>query len=150
MWPTIDGMRMLRGREAALVRAAIGTMLDHLVAEYRDRAEAWPYGIDAFDCWDADQRIWMIHQVTLALLTRKSALPAAAIWEATVDVIFCEVVDLIEIEIAAGELSPQPCSWRQAVIDAFVCQHSRAPEISAEEPALAPWRKTVSRIAESV
>ncbi len=33
MWPTIDGLRVLRGQEAELVRRAIGEMLNCLIDE---------------------------------------------------------------------------------------------------------------------
>lgn len=150
MWQTLDGLRVLRGAEFDLVRGAIGMMVDHLVAEYRDDAEAWHYGIELFDCWDAEQRIWLIEKVTLALLTRKRELPAAAIWEATVDAIFCEIVDLIEIEITDPSPTQAERSWRRSVIEAFECQNKRLPSIHVGDGSISNWRRVVSQIADAV
>lgn len=150
MWPTVDGLRMLRGGEADLVRGAVGMMVDHLVAEYRNEESPWLYGINAFDIWDAEQKLWLVHHAARSLLTRKAAPPPAAIWEATIDAIFCEVVDLIEIEITDPSLSTQSRSWRQSVIDAFVVQHGRPPSIEVDDPTLSMWRSVVASIADMI
>lgn len=150
MWATVDGLRVLRAGEADLVRGTIANMVDHLAAEYRDESEAWRYGIDWFDNWDCDQRIWLLEQVTRTLLTRKRPLPAAAIWEATVDAIFAEVIDLIEIEITDPTLTASSRSWRDSVIDAFESQHGRRPDVTSGEVSLARWRQTVAQIAETI
>lgn len=150
MWPTVDGMRQLKGAEADLVRGAIGMMVDHLVAEYRDDEPPWTYGIDGFDMWDAEQKLWLVHAVARSLLTRSAPPPPAAIWEATVDAIFCEVVDLIEIEITDPSLASHTRSWRQSVVNAFVAQNGRAPSIAADDPTLSMWRTVVASIADVI
>ncbi|TWU60202.1 hypothetical protein Poly51_04770 [Rubripirellula tenax] len=150
MWPTFDGLRTLKGPEADLVRGAVGTMLDHLIAEYRDDDAPWSYGLDWFDMWEADQRIWLLEQVTRGLLTRRRELPPAAIWEATVDAIFCETIDLIEIEIADPTLTTAKLSWRQSVVEVFERQHGRPPEIDIDSRDLSKWRSVVARISESI
>ncbi len=150
MWPTIDGLRMLRGAEAHLVRGSVGMMVDHLVEEYRDDSEAWHYGIHAFDMWDVDQRIWLVEQVTLALLTRRRPPPPAAIWEATIDAIFCETLDLIEIEITDPTLNIHDRSWRQSVIDAYAFQWGRPPDVEAHEQRLSVWRAVMASVADVI
>lgn len=150
MWPTVDGLRKLKGAEADLVRGAIGMMVDHLVAEYRDDEPPWTYGIDGFDMWDAEQKLWMVHAIARSLLTRSAPPPPAAIWEATVDAVFCEIVDLIEIEIADPAVSSPTRSWRASVIDAFVAQNGRAPSIEADDPTLSMWRTVVASIADVI
>jgi hypothetical protein len=150
MWPTVDGLRKLRGAEADLFRGAIGMMVDHLVAEYRDDEPPWTYGIDAFDMWDAEQKLWLVHRIAKCLLTRAAPPPPAAIWEATVDAIVCEIVDLVEIEIADPAASQRSRSWRQSVVDAFVVQNGRAPVINVHDPTLTMWRTTVASIADVI
>lgn len=150
MWPTVDGLRKLKGAEADLVRGAIGMMVDHLVAEYRDDEPPWTYGIDGFDMWDAEQKLWMVHAIARSLLTRSAPPPPAAIWEATVDAVLCEIVDLIEIEIADPAVSSPTRSWRASVIDAFVAQNGRAPSIEADDPTLSMWRTVVASIADVI
>ncbi len=150
MWPTLDGLRMLKDAEADLVRGAVGMMLDHLVAEYRDDAQPWRYGIDSFDMWDPEQRIWMLDEITACLLTRRRPLSAAAIWEACIDAIFCEVVDLIEIEITDPTLTKMPQSWRQSVLEAYVCQHGRTPSIVSDARILSDWRAIVASVLDPI
>ncbi|QDT06010.1 hypothetical protein K227x_44170 [Rubripirellula lacrimiformis] len=150
MWPTVDGLRMLRGAEAELLRGAIDMMVDHLLAEYRDDENAWRYGIDGFDMWDADQRIWMLEQVTRGLLTRRRPLAPAAIWEATIDAILCEIMDQIEIEITDPTLANPDRTWRQCVMDAFHCQQGRFPSIDPADDHLSNWRAVVATVGDVI
>ncbi|TWU47930.1 hypothetical protein [Rubripirellula reticaptiva] len=150
MWPTVDGLRTLRDAEADLVRGGLGMMLDHLIEEFRGEAETWRYGIDAFDMWDVEQRIWLLDQIAGCLLTTRQALPPAAIWEAAIDAIFCEIIDLIEIEIADPTLTTTPQSWRESVLDAYECQYGRAPYIDADAHVLSDWRAVVSALTDSI
>ena len=76
MWPTVDGVRVLQGREADLVRRSADALLQRL-AEHRG-ADPYQYGIDWFDQWDDEQKRWLIQQVTAALLTEQPPLRAAA------------------------------------------------------------------------
>ena len=41
MWPTIDGVRVLKDQESSLVRAAIAVMVDHMAAERCDDDQPW-------------------------------------------------------------------------------------------------------------
>ncbi|MGB7327408.1 MAG: hypothetical protein WBD31_21205 [Rubripirellula sp.] len=150
MWPTVDGLRTLRDAEADLVRGGLGMMLDHLIEEFRGDAKTWRYGIDAFDMWDVEQRIWLLDQITGCLLTDRQALRPAAIWEAAIDAVFCEIIDLIEIEIADPTLTTFPMSWRESVLRAYECQYGRAPSIDVDANVLSDWRAVVSAVADSI
>lgn len=82
MWPTVDGLRMLTGGEAVLVRKAVGGMVTTIVLEWQHRDECtaedrerWIHGVDWFDQWEPEQRIWLLEQVTSALLSELDSLP---------------------------------------------------------------------------
>jgi hypothetical protein len=147
MWPTIDGLRILKDAEAVVVSEAVIAMVDQLAAECRDESEHDPLGIDWFDQWDCYQRLWLLEHVVAALFTPTPPLSPAAIWEATVDAIFCQVVELIAMEI---DQSPSSESGRNAAIEAFRCQHGRLPKISADETDIRQWRSLVTQIADMI
>ena len=90
MWPTIDGLRILKGAEAAVVRDAVTVMVDQLADQNPDESQPDPVGIDWFDQWDGYQQLWLLEQVVESLFTPAPPLSPAAIWEATVDAIFCQ------------------------------------------------------------
>ena len=144
------------GAEAALIRGAIGMMVDTHVAELRDDAEPWAYGIDWFDQWDAPQRLWLLEKVTLAMLGGATIDPAAAIFDAAADAIFYEINDLIQIEIQQEPLAEQELlagtkrSWRQSVLEAFESQTHRRLEMDPRSTDLDSWQTTVTRIADSI
>ena len=147
MWPTLDGLRVLNGVEAALVCQAVTVMVDQLAAECRDESEPEPVGIDWFDQWDCYQRLWMLEQVVEALFTPATLPSPAAIWESTVDAIFCQVVELIAMEI---DQTPSSVTWRSAAIDAFQCQRGRPPAMEADSTDIDGWRIIVTQIADMI
>jgi hypothetical protein len=150
MWPTLDGLRVLKGDEAGLVCASIGVMVDRLAIEIHNDAEPHPHGIDWFDQWDGEQKLWLLEQITLSLLTTASAPPPAAIWDATIDTVFCQVIEQIEYEIDSTAIAGDHRSWRQRVIDAFQCQRGRAPKIDLDEIAIDQWRKVATQISDAI
>ena len=147
MWPTLDGLRVLKGGEAELVCEAVTVMVDQLAAEWRDESEPDPVGIDWFDQWDCYQRLWMLEQVVEALFTPASPPSPAAMWESTVDAIFCQVVELIAMEI---DRTPSSLSWRNREIDAFHCQRGRPPTIDTDSTDIDGWRIIVTQIADMI
>lgn len=150
MWPTTNGLRCLAGDEFELVRAAVGMMVDQLVAEGREGDPQEEYGIHWFDQWDWQQRIWLLERVSLALLTDLAPPSPGAIWEATVDAVFHEVRELVELEVRNPDLMQPEKSWRQCVFDAFVSQQNREPEISVEANNLKDWHLVITQIADSI
>jgi hypothetical protein len=140
----------LTGAEADLVRGAIGMMVDTHVAEARGEAESWRYGVEWFDQWDVGQRLWLLERVTLALLGTHRIESAAAIYDATVDAIFFEIGDLVEIEIREDGVGPEGRSWRESVIAAWECQSGKAAEIEADDRDVEQWRRIITRIADQI
>ena len=159
MWLTVDGERCLRGAESRLLCRAVASMLSELVADTEGDTEAHDfgrdYGIDWFDQWDPEQRIWLLEQVTTALLTERVTLRPAAMWEATVDVIFQHVFEAVGQEIDQGmadDCSPriEDGSWKQDVI--FVLQQQRCRAICVGKVAdeKKQWRRLVMQIADRI
>ncbi|MCS7467389.1 hypothetical protein NZK35_12110 [Stieleria sp. ICT_E10.1] len=149
-WPTTNGLRNLRGAEAGLVRGAIGMMVDDHVAELRDGEQAWAYGVEWFDQWDAGQRLWLLERVTSALLGRETIEPSAAMFDATVDAIFYEVNDLVRMEIEQDAADDSERSWRQSVIDALECQTDRLSILTADGVDQLAWQTTITQIADAI
>lgn len=147
MWPTVDGLRQLKDAEADLVRQAIQAMLPPLIDEHREDSPPNQLGIDWFDQWEADGRIWLLEQVAVALLTNAPPPSPAAMWEATIDAIFCVIVDKTTAEI---ENQPADSTWRQRGIEAFRCQHGRPPQIDLDEPDPRQWRRVATQIADAI
>jgi hypothetical protein len=150
MWATVDGLRALKDAEAELVRRAIGTMIGQLIAEHNDEAQPHRYGIDWYDQWDCDQRIWLLEQVAVALLTDAAPPAPAAMWEATVDAIFLEVIESIAVEADDVSRHVSGTSWRGRVLDAFRCQQGCFPNTESDETDIRRWRIVVTQIADTI
>ena len=153
-WPTTDGMRILGGAEGDLVRRVTGMMVDQLVAEGQPTdGEAGPsqheYGIGLFDQWDWQQRLWLLNKTAGALLTQKQPPDAAAIFEATIEAVFAEAGELIEIEISDREAHTHTPTWRQSVL-AVAAERLTMLEVLDEDTDIATWIRTLMRLRESM
>lgn len=83
-----------------------------------------------FSMWEPEQRIWLLERVAVPLLTARSAPPASAMLEATVEAVYVELADLIAMEITAG--TPiEKGSWRGSLLDAYVQRCPRDSLLSA-------------------
>ena len=152
MWVTVDGERPLGKAEARLLCRAVWLMLADCGAVIASRTdverECRVYGIDWFDQWEAEQKVWLLEQVATALLTDQQPLKPAAMWEATVDAIFQHVFEQVveefehetlddnefvpaAIESAAMDDLGHACEprWRDDVILALKQQQNRVVEI---------------------
>lgn len=139
MWATVSGTRQLAGAEAVLLRAAIR----HLLSELADQ-ENHETGIDWFDQWDAEQKVWLLGSIADAFFTDAPPPPPAAILEASVDALF----STIETEIEA-EIDRQNATWRERVIAAFESQHGPCPLSPVQEEAK-PWRQVIAQLADAI
>jgi hypothetical protein len=129
MWHTSRGDRTLRGQEAALIRAAIDTMIDalmdHVDDEFEDASAATGYdsGIAVYDAFSPSQQIGLLYDVAKHLLTdTKTTLELSAPLEATVAAIFVEARDQVAIEIDFHSCRPRRESeptWREMVLAAY-------------------------------
>lgn len=178
MWVTVDGERRLGSDEARLFCRAVGAMLSDRVAlmasqtdaDQTDAAqECRVYGIDWFDQWEPEQKVWLMEQVATALLTDQPPLKPAAMWEATVDAIFQhvleQVVEEIEQETVVGsefeQTQPESATvddlletggqrWRDDVVLALKQQQNRVVEIGPDADEAQLWRRLVMQLADRI
>ncbi|KAA5542200.1 hypothetical protein FYK55_15455 [Roseiconus nitratireducens] len=147
-WPTTDGMRNLQGAEADLVRGAIGMMVDTHVGQLRESSAPWRYGVPWFDQWDVGQRLWLLDKVTVTLFGRETIDSPAAMFDATVDAVFHEILDLVLMEIDQPE--PTRRSWRQSVLEATNVFGGVGTPIPHDETDPAVWQRQVTAIADRI
>ena len=166
MWLTVDGMRCLRGHESRLLCRAVASMLPECLAASNSNPESNAtdrvYGIDWFDQWEAEQKIWLLERVTTALLTEQTLLKPAAMWEATVDAIFQHVfealVDEMDRDVAEGrELVVEDSNaasglggWQQSVMLVLQQQQRRAVSIDQSIDQKKEWRRRVMQISDRI
>ena len=113
MWLTLTGLRTLTKQERELVNPATDSLVNAITANSQSDSkenacdlesnaiQAWTpsecdhdplTGIDWFDQWDHEQRLWLLTQVMQSLLLDTVAPPPqAAIFDATIDAIFLTV-----------------------------------------------------------
>ncbi len=122
MWHTSRGDRVIVGEESALICRAIDEMVSALVMRVHDDFEEvagdCSSGITIYDSCTLTQRIGLLHQVAVALLTADQEPPRLnALTDATVAAIFVEVRDQVAIEIRLGnqEDGSDPYAWRKMV-----------------------------------
>lgn len=139
MWSTVDGARKLTGPEAELVRSACRAVTDRL-SQYHEIDSPLIYGIDWFDQWEDQQKRWLLKQVQDALLSDEVPPRPAAMWEATIDVIFLEVFMQIEQESELGTTW-----WRERVLSTLGRDECRMTECD-----LPIWRTRVTQLADQI
>ena len=172
MWVMVDGERCLGSEEARLLCRAVGVMLSDCVALIADQTDADQecrvYGIDWFDQWEPEQKVWLMEKTATALLTDQPSLKPAAMWEATVDAIFHhvleQVVEEIEHETVGDSVSEhakrEPAmdddpvevggqGWRQDVILALQ-QQSRVVKVGSTASETQHWRRLVMQLADRI
>lgn len=144
MWHTSRGDRTLRGQEAALIQAAINTMIDalmdHLDDEFEDAsATGYESGIAVYDAFSPAQQIGLLYDVAKHLLTETTrTLALSAPLEATVAAIFVEVRDQVAIEIDFHSCRPRgedERTWREMVLAAYRSVFAHAAEEAATDEA---------------
>ncbi|MGB0596817.1 MAG: hypothetical protein ACPGLY_09010 [Rubripirellula sp.] len=139
MWSTVDGVRKLTGPEAELIRSGCWAVTDRL-SQHHDVDSPLIYGIDWFDQWEYQQKRWLLKQVHDALLSDQVPPRPAAIWEATIDVIFLEVLMQIEQESEFGTTW-----WRERVLSTL-----RRNDYPPTEFDLTIWRMRVTQLADRI
>ena len=99
MWKTSSGDRTLVGAEAKLVRDLAWQVRDMIFVAI-DIDEPFVSDVDLFNSLQPTQQMTMLHEVCVALLLENVPPPElTAIREATVHVLFRELLALIEIEL---------------------------------------------------
>ena len=166
MWPTSQGDRTLGGNEAMFVRAGVGYLRDMITAGI-DLDEAHETDVELFNQLQPTQQLAIVHEVAFGLLDKTTPiLELTAIREATVFVIYREVLGLIEIEIDANRKRAEPdCHIRSLVLAAFEetqcegesewCDESMADDFddplpTADSTGIAEWERLVENLADEV
>ena len=108
MWPTSQGDRTLKGKEASLVRDAIGYLRDMITVAI-DLDESHETDVALLNKLQPTQQLTILHEVAFALLDESTPIPElTAIGEATVFAIYREMLVLIEMEIDANRNRTSP------------------------------------------
>lgn len=139
MWSTVDGIRKLTGPEAELVRSGCQVVADRLT-QHHDVDSPFRYGIDWFDQWEDQQKRWLLQQVREALLSDQVPPRPAAMWEATIDVIFLEVLTQLEQECEVGMTW-----WRELVLSILGLEDDFVAEFDAPI-----WRTRITQLADLI
>jgi hypothetical protein len=103
MWRTSTGDRTLTGCEAHLVLLGIGHLRD-MVTSAVEQGEPHQTSVDLFNRLQPTQQLAILHEVAFALLRENVPDPElTATREATVYVLFRELLELVEVEIQWAE-----------------------------------------------
>ncbi len=165
MWQTVVGDRTLIGAEANLARALIGCVQDMIVAGI-DVGQQHLTEVSLFNTLQPTQQLTVLHEVAKGLLIEEEPAPElTSIREATVYVLYRELVGLIECEIDMSRLEGKPdCDLRSLVINVFQeIRYSDNFEISQEYseefvaglppvdcPAIAEWNDLAEELADLI
>jgi hypothetical protein len=165
MWQTVMGDRTLYGAEADLARTLIGCVQDMILAGI-DVGQPHITEVSLFNTLQPSQQLSVLHEVARGLLIEDEPTPELnSIREATVHVLFRELVGLIECEIDLSRLEGEPdCYLRSLVIRVFhELQYSSNHEIRedfSEEfvarlppidcPAIAEWNDLAEELADLI
>jgi len=127
MWSTPEGDRVIQGHEAALIRDAVGVMIDEL--ELLADQTAFPpleFGIPVWDGLTWQQKLATLDQVLRHLLQASlPPLPLTSIYESAVGAIFEKIKCSIEVELdfarteTQSEFHDADDTWRTMVLLAF-------------------------------
>jgi hypothetical protein len=118
MWRTSEGIRTLKGAEAALVRAVVNDIWKKLEQD-QDNSDPWEWGVSLFDNLEWSEQVVLLANVASALLRDNvKPMPLTAVNEATVGVLFAHVRQSIEVEIDCQHDCPEDpmCFWRRSVL----------------------------------
>lgn len=137
MWQTSRGDRRLRGPEAALVAAAVDTMIDRLHQAIDEQGEEirprhFFSGIALFDSLTIPQQISLLHAVARDLLTESPPPPEpSAAEEAAIAAIFAWIFEQIASEL----------EW---------LEDPDSADPGVDVPSFVGWRSDVAAAAEAV
>lgn len=153
MWATPNGVRTLKGAEAAMIRAIIESMAGDLETgeEVGDEVE---YGVKLFDQLQLRQQFAMLALVGSALLLDEVSPPKPnAVNEATIATLFAALQESLEAEIINNDppISSTSTYWRTIVLAAA----READEIEVRLPrptskARGEWEELISDLAEAL
>ena len=116
MWRTSEGERTLVGAEAALMREALGTLVDHVRDD--DDGTLWQLGVAPFDSLPRGQKLAVLARVGDALLREDFPPPkVSAVSEGAVAAIYEHLRSMVEMELE-GSVDDEEPTWRQLILHA--------------------------------
>ena len=122
MWNTANGIRTLKGHEAALIRASIWHLWDMLEDEAGNLANHWEFGIPLFDKMSWQQQLVMLAGAGKALLVEDTPPPElTAINEAVVGALYENISQCVRFEIDSDDRESSEgdrTCWRRLLRDA--------------------------------
>lgn len=120
MWATSQGDRTLAGPEASLVLGAVGYLRDMITVGV-ELDEPHQTDVALFNALQPTQQLAILHEVAFALLDEQANMPDLnATREATVYVLFRELLSLVEIEIDMSRLeNVHHIEVRSAILAAY-------------------------------
>jgi hypothetical protein len=162
MWQTPLGMRTLHGAEASLIRDMVGYVHD-LITSAIEIGEPATTGVTLFNALQSTQQMSVLYDVSQGLLVENSPAPElTAIREATIYVLYLEILDLIEIEMDISLSQAQPDTHLRSKVLAAAHQlstmsddfndlsHDHAQFPDAHCNALEAWEASVEYLASHV
>ncbi len=160
MWHTSEGDRILHGAEAALVRAAVLSLVESIKDEHFQEGG---YCVQLFDELTWSQRLAVIEHVATHLLTPTEDTPKlTAVNEAAIGAMFEHISLNIDMEI---DESPSKLTWRTLVLDACheafgipvndpatVCELDDGPPIPTSVSSVRrdQWHPSVQMLADRI
>jgi len=142
MWPTVDGYRILVHEEAQWMRQVANWMLGKLITESQGETEQEETGVSLFDQWDCRQRIWLLEQTVVPMLSPVNAPDAAAILEATIEAIFAQTTLLIDEELLDLKRKSDKSTWQSLALNLISARRSRS-QIAVDENDIRSWRQAM-------
>lgn len=170
MWRTSRGDRTLEGQEARLVLLAVSHLREMITAAIELDCPHQTE-VEIFNRLQPTQQLSILHEVAFALLDHNIATPKpTAIREATIYVLFRELLSLVEMEVEIGKLNEEPqIACRYQIVRACIERESRARESEwanypSEDQDLTPtfeipnvhsddvahWEQTIEQLANEI
>ncbi len=151
-WRTSQGVRTLKGAEAALIREALGDVAEIVEDEF-DGEEPWEFGTRQFDQQEPLVKLALLAEVGSALLRDTETVPElTAVNEATVAILFDHIQQSVEFEIDCERDMEAPFFWRTLVLAA---SHEMGDTSELELPtsdcrAVDEWSLSVESLADRI
>ena len=129
MWQTSMGDRTLVGAEADLVRTIVGFVQD-MINVGVEIDDPHVTEVPLFNALQPTQQLAILHEVTRALLVKEVPMPElTAIREATIYLMFRELVGLIECEIDISRLENDPDYGLRSMVLAVFHESPQSEEL---------------------
>ena len=120
-WRTQNGVRILQGAEAALIRVAVEYVSGMVEEGIDGHTKPRDFRVSLFDRLEPPAQLALLAEVGWALLRdTDSCPPLTAINEAVIGVLFCEIEQCVVEEIDAEDCLNEPLRfWRNRILAVY-------------------------------